>query len=135
MNTTVCPLERSRSNEAILALCHDVKEKTIANKKFYEAVLGDEVKVETLDGEKVLKIPPSTQYGKILTLKYHGVPFIGSNNKRGDHFVQVIIKTPNQITDEEKKLYAKLYELQSKKQIHNDSIIDKVKQVLGSGKD
>ncbi len=101
-----------------------------------QAVLGDEVKVETLDGEKLLKIPPSTQYGKILTLKYHGVPFLGSNNKRGDHFVQVIIKTPNQISDEERKLYAKLYELQSKKQAaHNDSIIDKVKQVLGSGKD
>ena len=60
---------------------------------------------------------------------------MGSNNKRGDHFVQVIIKTPTQLSDEEKKLYAKLYELQSKKHVHNDSIIDKVKHVLGSGKD
>ena len=76
-----------------------------------QAVLGDEVKVDTLDGEKLLKIPPSTQYGKILTLKYHGVPFIGSNNKRGDHFVQVIIKTPSQITEEEKKLYTKNFKV------------------------
>lgn len=37
-------------NEAILALCHDVKEKTIANKKFYEAVLGDEKVICCLSG-------------------------------------------------------------------------------------
>ena len=93
-----------------------------------QAVLGDEVEVMTLDGKKTLKIPSCTQSGKVLTLKYHGIPVLNSNSQRGDHFVEIIVKTPTSITDEERKLYMKLNEIHSKKK-YFVSIIKKMKNV------
>lgn len=95
-----------------------------------QAVLGDEIDVNTLEGVKKLNIPAGTQSSKILTLKHHGVPVIGSSSQRGDHLIEVIVKTPTNLSEEEKKLYSKLYELSISKKQHNESLLDKVKNVL-----
>ncbi len=39
-----------------------------------QAVLGDEVEVETMHGKEKLTIPPGTQHGKVLKIKGKGVP-------------------------------------------------------------
>lgn len=94
-----------------------------------QAVLGDEVEIKTLDGAKTLTVPSGIESGKVLTMKSLGVPFLGHKNKRGDHFVIVKIKTPTNLNEEEKKLYARLFEIsQSRKS--GETFIDKVKGVL-----
>jgi len=98
-----------------------------------QAVLGDIIEVEVLDGTKTsLKVPPGAESGQVLTLKGQGVPHLGKNNQRGDlHFV-LKVKTPTNLSEEEKKLYTRLYELSQNKKYTNDSIFDKVKNVLGN---
>ena len=93
-----------------------------------QAVLGDEVIVKTLSGEKTLAIPAGIQCKEPLKLKGEGIQYLGRNNQKGDHIIIVDIKTPTNITDEEKQLYKKLYEIHTKKKYNEkSSIIDKVK--------
>lgn len=79
-----------------------------------EAVIGTEVEIPTLDGPVQLVIPPGTQNEKVLRLRGKGLPFI-KRDGRGDHFVQVKINTPQVISEDEKKLYKELLNLQKKK--------------------
>lgn len=72
----------------------------------WEAVLGEKIKVQTLDGAVNLQIPPSTQSGNSLRLKGKGLP--RKDGTRGDLFVNIVIQVPNSPTDEEKSLFEKL---------------------------
>ena len=56
-----------------------------------EAVLGGEVKVPTIDGNVLLKIPPGVSSGTRMRIAGMGVPGVG---KRGDEFVVLKIVTP-----------------------------------------
>lgn len=77
-----------------------------------EAVLGCKSKVETLQGEVTLTIPPCTQAGKILRLKGMGLP--KNNGQNGDHKVKIKIVVPINPTTKERTLYKELLELQQK---------------------
>ncbi len=70
---------------------------------FPQAALGSNVEVETVDGKLKLKIPAGTQSGKVFKLSDHGVPKLHSN-KRGDHLVTVIVKTPTSLSRKQKQL-------------------------------
>ena len=99
-----------------------------------QAVLGDEVEIETLDGFEKIQIPQGCEHDKVLTLKGKGVPVLGTANMRGDHFVVVKLNTPKKLSDEEKRLYEKLFEIshgKSPKQ-ESQSILSKVKSALKS---
>ena len=78
-----------------------------------QAVLGDTVKIKTLDGEKAVTIPAGTQHGDVVKIKGAGVPSISKPSLRGDHLVVVSVKVPTKISNEERVLYSKLLELQS----------------------
>lgn len=58
---------------------------------FTQAVIGDSVNVETIDGPVSMKVPPGTQSGEELRLRGKGVP---SGRGRGDHIVRIQIVTP-----------------------------------------
>lgn len=97
-----------------------------------QAVLGDDITIKTLDGEKQFAFPSGTQSGSPVKIKGAGVPHLGKTNHRGDHIVFVEIKTPTNLTDEEKQLYKKLYEVNTgKKHQERESILDKVKGAFG----
>ncbi len=96
---------------------------------FPQAALGDTIEVNTLDGKKELTIPAGVEQDKILQIKGAGVPYLGNNNKRGNHNFVVKVKTPKDITADEKELYKKLYEIQCKKKPAS-KFIDKMKNVL-----
>ncbi len=96
---------------------------------FPQAVLGDTIQVETVQGPKELNIPAGVEYGKVLTIKNAGIPFLGHNEKKGDHLVMIRIATPKSLNDEEKRLYAKLHEISSNKK-GNENIIDKLKNKI-----
>ena len=99
------------------------------NVSFPQAVLGDTIKVNTLDGEKELTIPAGVQPEQVLQLKGMGIPYLGSTSKRGNHNFVVKIKTPQNISQEEKQLYQKIYELNCNKK-PSSKFIDKMKNVL-----
>jgi len=93
-----------------------------------QAVLGDEVIVKTINGEISAKIPAGVQNGDRITLKGSGVPYLGSESQKGNHYITIKVKVPKKLSEKEQKLYKELYIL-SKQQDTN--ILDKMKTVLG----
>lgn len=72
-----------------------------------QAVLGDKIKILTLDGEVTLKIPSGTQSGKVFSLKGKGTHHLRMRG-RGDHLVTVNIKTPVRLNRYQKNLFEQL---------------------------
>ena len=73
-----------------------------------QAVLGDNIVVETLDGDVELKIPPGIQSGKKLRLNDKGMVAIGRNNRRGSHIITINIAIPKDLSSEQKNLFEQL---------------------------
>ena len=97
-----------------------------------QATLGDEITIKTLDGEKVVQVHAGSQFGTQIKLKGEGVPHLGKTSHRGDHVVVLEIKTPTHLSEEEKQLYKKLYELNTKKKFQEkESLMSKVKGAFG----
>ena len=96
-----------------------------------QAALGDEVVVKTLNGEQKIVVQPGIQSGNSIKIKGAGVPFIQRPSQRGDHIVIVAVKTPTKLSDEERSLYRRLYELQNNQKTKQQAtIMDKVKGVF-----
>lgn len=94
-----------------------------------QAVLGDTISIKTLDGDKDVNIPSGIQHGDTVKIKGSGVPNISKSSVRGDHIVVVSLKTPTHISNEEKALYQKLYEINSNKN-NSKSVKEKLKGVF-----
>ncbi len=74
----------------------------------YTAVLGGEVRVSTLDGDVMLKIPPETQSGRVFRLRGKGMPNLQNPRRRGDLYAKVMVMVPRNLTEEEKELFRRL---------------------------
>ena len=74
----------------------------------YTAVLGGEVRVPTLDGQVVLKVPAGTQPGQSIRLKGRGMPLLKNNKQRGDLFAKINVRLPRNLTDEQRRLFQEL---------------------------
>ena len=68
-----------------------------------QAALGDNIDVETIHGHARLKVPAGTQPGKVIRLGGQGVPYLRGNGK-GDHYVQIIVDVPRNLTKRQKEL-------------------------------
>jgi curved DNA-binding protein len=75
----------------------------------WQAVLGTELKVPTLDGDVRLKIPAGTQSGQRLRLRERGLP--SSAGSRGDLYVDVQISTPTKVSEREREIWRDLARL------------------------
>ena len=73
----------------------------------WEAVLGAEVIVPTLDGSIKLRIPVGSENGQSLRLRARGLPK-GKTGERGDFFVKLQIVLPTKLDDAERKLWEQL---------------------------
>ncbi len=91
-----------------------------------QAVLGDIVKIKTLNGEQNLTIPAGTQHGGIVRIKGAGIPSISKPTLRGDHLVVISVKIPTKISNDERILYSKLLEIQTG-QKNNPSAKERIK--------
>lgn len=89
-----------------------------------QAVLGDKVVIQTLDGEREISVPKGVQPGEKLCLKGLGVPVLGVNNRRGDYYVTINIEVPKKLNQEEENLYKKLFDISKNTQ---KGIMDKIK--------
>ncbi|MBP3820867.1 molecular chaperone DnaJ [bacterium] len=95
-----------------------------------QAVIGDNIKIKTLDGEKEIQVPAGTQHENILKIKGAGVPVISRPSQRGDHVVILKIKIPTKLSDKEQQLYSELFEIQTGKKAKAPNMISKVKGVF-----
>ncbi|OGE76174.1 MAG: molecular chaperone DnaJ [Candidatus Doudnabacteria bacterium RIFCSPHIGHO2_02_FULL_48_21] len=93
---------------------------------FYQAALGGEIEVETVDGPVMLKIPSGIQSGKVLRLSGKGVPHLETKG-RGDHLITVRIVTPQKLTKKEKELLKALSDESGESVKVNKSFWDKIK--------
>src|SRR5436853_357189 len=75
----------------------------------WQAVLGSDLLVPTLEGKVRLKIPPGTQGGQRFRLRERGLP--GVSGKRGDLYVLVQINIPKKLTERERELWSELTNL------------------------
>ncbi len=74
----------------------------------WEAALGAEVEIPTLEGRVTMKLPPGSQSGQKLRLAGKGLPKPGAG--AGDLYAVLSIAVPATLTDAEKKLYEELRE-------------------------
>ncbi len=74
---------------------------------FSMAALGGEVEINTISGKLMLKIPSGTQSGEIFRIKEKGVPVLNGRG-RGNHMVEVIVRTPKKLSREQKRLLEEL---------------------------
>ena len=72
----------------------------------WEAVLGANISVPTLDGPINIKIPPGTQNGQKLRVRGRGLPQPGK--EKGDLIVIASVEVPAQSTPAERELWEKL---------------------------
>jgi len=72
----------------------------------WEAVLGVEVKIPTLDGETRLKVSAGTSNGSQLRLRGLGLP--RQEGGRGDLYATIRIQTPATVSDEERAAWEEL---------------------------
>jgi len=81
---------------------HDVLTECEIN--FPQAVMGDKVEIETLDGMEKILIPEGIESGQMIRLKGKGIPYLRQKG-RGDHFIKIKIKVPKHVgRDLRKKL-------------------------------
>jgi len=72
----------------------------------WEAVLGTNISVPTLDGRVNIRIPPGTQTGQKLRVRGRGLPRAGGT--AGDLIVETRIEVPSTVNAAEKKLWEQL---------------------------
>lgn len=75
---------------------------------YLQAILGDKITVNTVDGKKPLTIPAGTQPDTVLTLEGLGVPKLGNPVARGDHLISIRIDIPTKVSGEEREALEKL---------------------------
>jgi len=75
---------------------------------YLQAILGDTLSIDTVDGKVELRIPGGTQPNSSLTLENRGVPRLGNPVARGNQEVLVKVKLPTRINEEERNLLEKL---------------------------
>lgn len=93
---------------------------------YTQAALGGDITVETIEGTESLKIPAGTQPGQVFRLRNKGVPFLDGTG-RGDHYVQMGVRIPTALTDEQRGLLERLAELHGEQLPEQKGVFEKVK--------
>jgi curved DNA-binding protein len=79
----------------------------------WQAALGGNLEVPTLEGSARLKLPAGTQPGQRFRLRGHGLPTAAGT--RGDLFVVPQIQIPKKLTEREREIWQQLSEIRSAK--------------------
>ena len=97
---------------------------------FTQAALGARIEIPTLEGNEVLKVAAGTQPGEIIRLKGKGVQDVAGRRK-GDLFVKVLVKTPENLSKEQKALLGKLAELRGEDiESVDKSVVHRLKNIF-----
>jgi molecular chaperone DnaJ len=74
---------------------------TVEKIAYSQAVFGDKIKVQGLEGGITLKIAPGTPSDTVFRLKGYGVPHLQKSGK-GDLYVKIQVDVPRKLTKEQK---------------------------------
>lgn len=98
---------------------------------FSQAALGASLEIPNLNAEvELLKIPAGTQSGETFRLKGRGIRDVHSQ-RRGDLYVRIVVKTPDNLSKEQKELLRRLAELRGEDLDKVDkSLIGRVKKFI-----
>ena len=109
---------------------------------FAQAALGGDVRIKTVDGDVLYTVAPGTKTDTKVRLKGKGVPSLRNKNVRGDHYVTLVIQTPEHLSAEAKEALRKFDELTGdslnqakaggaeKKKRKKKGFMDKIKESL-----
>jgi len=75
--------------------------------KVSQAILGDTVHIDTVDGKVAVEISSGTQPGDTIRLKQKGMPHLEGTG-RGDHYLHVNIKIPTHLSRRQRQLFEEL---------------------------
>lgn len=78
---------------------------------FAQAALGADVKIKTVDGDVLYTVKPGTKTDTKIRLRGKGVPSVRNSSVRGDHYVTLVIQTPEKLSAEAKEALRKFDEL------------------------
>ena len=78
---------------------------------FAQAALGADIRIKTVDGEVIYTVKPGTKTDTKVRLKGKGVPSLRNAQVRGDHYVTLVIQTPEHLSAEAKEALRKFDEL------------------------
>ena len=97
-----------------------------------QAALGDEIEVPTVDGKDKLGIPAGTQSGSVFRIKGKGVPHL-RRTTRGDQLVLVNVQVPQNLSPEQRRLFAELAKTLGKEVVpqQEKGFFDKLKDAFG----
>ena len=84
---------------------------------FAIAALGGEIVIETVDGPVIYEVKPGTQTDTRVRLKGKGVPSLRDARNRGDHYVTLIVQTPDKLSNKAKELL-KQYDAETGDSLH-----------------
>ena len=109
---------------------------------FAVAALGGDVRIPTVDGDVIYPVKPGTKTDTKVRLKGKGVPSLRNSQVRGDHYVTLVIQTPEHLSAEAKEALKRFDELTGNTLHQNDTepekgekkkkkgFMDKVKEVF-----
>ena len=78
---------------------------------FAQAALGGDIRVPTLTGHRLVKLPPGLQSGMVFRLPGEGVP-AGPCRPPGDQIVEVNVTTPTHLTPGQRRLLEEFHRLE-----------------------
>ena len=81
----------------------------------YTAILGGKVLVQTLKGRVSLKIPAGADGGQVFRLRGQGMPSLHKPSKHGDLYVEIQPKVPQNLSEQEQKLFQQLADMREEK--------------------
>jgi molecular chaperone DnaJ len=80
------------------------------------AALGTSLELQTLDGPRVVQVPPGTQFGERIVLRGLGAPRLRSSG-RGDLVVFVEVHTPTGLDERQRDLLGQLAEVRGEERV------------------
>ena len=99
---------------------------------FYQACVGGEVDVATLNGGVKLKIPAETQSGSLLRLRGKGIKSV-KNNQVGDIICHIVVETPVKLNKKQKIMLEDFNDsIEANQQQHpkTQSFFEKIKRMM-----
>jgi molecular chaperone DnaJ len=78
---------------------------------YAQAALGADIRIKTVDGEVIYNVKPGTKTDTKVRLRGKGVPSVRNSQVRGDHYVTLVIQTPENLSAEAREALRKFDEL------------------------
>jgi len=76
--------------------------------QFWQAAMGDTIRVPTLDGDTDYALAAGTQPGTVITLRGKGIPVLHGGGRRGDLIIDLQVEVPKPSSGEQRKLFEQL---------------------------